>query len=183
MKFTGKLCSLLMALVMMFSLAACGGNTEDTTKPVETTAAQAEQAEEVKEDLTPYDGDLETPAFEIKINGKAFTEKDFAELDKYTYNSVSVNSAGTETDCWYIGYKIADVAKVAGIEKVTSGTVVCSDGYEVKYTEDQFANKLTMLAFYKDEEPSDEEKTVWLAPCSEKISQNFAKMVVEINFD
>lgn len=186
MKLT-KLLALVMSLVMMFSLAACGGTTEDTTTTTTPTTTEAPKETEADDANTPEGapeikdatGKFEMADFSFKVNGKEITNAELKDASIYKITVETTNSKGNTSEATYGGYAIKDVLAAAGCPDATKITAVCNDGYESEYTIDDTNAAYTLVAIEKDKELG-EDGTVFFAPCLETVSSNYAKMVVEI---
>ena len=111
-----RMTALLLSLAMLLALCACGGETgtPDTQTPAgDTPAAESPQtggepvAEEVK--------GVTIPSFTINVNGTDITNETMAEYPVYQVQATSVNSAGTESTCVYVGFALSDVLAAAGV--------------------------------------------------------------------
>lgn len=181
MKNTAKLLSLVMALVMALSLAACQDKKEEaptTTKAPETTteAPKPESPADVPEIKDP---DMEFAAFTFKVNGKEINNETMKGYQTYKIG-VALDMKGETVEHKYGGYAIKDVLKAAGVENATKLTLVASDGYENTFEITEENAPYTLVAIEEDRALSEEGKSVWFAPCLEKTPRNFTRMVVEI---
>ena len=79
---------------------------------------------------TPVEGKVEVPPFTILIDGKQYTEANFAELPVYECTASSTNNYGTEETYVYTGYQLEDVLNTVGAPVTNGLTAVGSDGYE-----------------------------------------------------
>lgn len=182
MKNTSKLLSLILALVMVFSFAACGGDKEKPEDPSKAPASSEAPTEAKKTDgpeIRDVTGKFEFSEFSFKVNGKELKNADFKDAKVYKITVETVNSKGNSSEATYSGYAIRDVLKAAGVENATKIKAVANDGYEVEYTITDENAPYSLLAIEKDKEVSGD-GTVWFAPCLETVSQNFARSVVEI---
>ena len=130
---------------------------------------------------TPVEGKVEVPPFTILIDGKQYTEANFAELPVYECTASSTNNYGTEETYVYTGYQLEDVLNTVGAPVTTGLTAVGSDGYESDFTAKETQADTTLLAFWRDGKPSAEEGTVSIAPCKSDESPDYVKVVTEIN--
>ncbi len=118
-----KLLALLMALAMVFSLAACGGNEEpETTTPDETTVADAQVDASVAEDDT-------TEAPVVEEDSSVAEETTAADAEETTVADVeettAANSVMSQAD--FAAFLNAETAKIAKSGKYTANR-------ECKYT-------------------------------------------------
>ena len=130
---------------------------------------------------TPVEGKVEVPPFTILIDGKQYTEANFAELPVYECTASSTNNYGTEETYVYTGYQLEDVLNTVGAPVTNGLTAVGSDGYESDFTAKETQAHTTLLAFWRDGKPSAEEGTVSVAPCKSDESPDYVKVVAEIN--
>lgn len=130
---------------------------------------------------TPVEGKVDVPPFTILIDGKQYTEANFAELPVYECTATSTNNYGTEETYVYTGYQLEDVLNTAGASTANGVTAVGSDGYESDFTAKETQDDTTLLAFWRDGKPSAEEGTVSVAPCKSDESPDYVKVVTEIN--
>ena len=130
---------------------------------------------------TPVEGKVEVPPFTILIDGKQYTEANFAELPVYECTASSTNNYGTEETYVYTGYQLEDVLNTVGAPVANGLTAVGSDGYESDFTAKETQAHTTLLAFWRDGKPSAEEGTVSVAPCKSDESPDYVKVVAEIN--
>ena len=130
---------------------------------------------------TPVEGKVEVPPFTILIDGKQYTEANFAELPVYECTASSTNNYGTEETYVYTGYQLEDVLNTVGAPVANGLTAVGSDGYESDFTAKETQAHTTLLAFWRDGKPSAEEGTVSVAPCKSDESPDYVKVVTEIN--
>ena len=182
MKNTSKLLSLILALVMVFSIAACGKDKEKPEDPSKAPASSEAPTESKKTDgpeIRDVTGKFEFSEFSFKVNGKELKNADFKDAKVYKITVETVNSKGNSSEATYSGYAIRDVLKAAGVENATKIKAVANDGYEVEYTITDENAPYSLLAIEKDKEVSGD-GTVWFAPCLETVSQNFARSVIEI---
>lgn len=130
---------------------------------------------------TPVEGKVDVPPFTILIDGKQYTEANFAELPVYECTATSTNNYGTEETYVYTGYQLEDVLNTVGAPVANGLTAVGSDGYESDFTAKETQDDTTLLAFWRDGKPSAEEGTVSVAPCKSDESPDYVKVVTEIN--
>ena len=130
---------------------------------------------------TPVEGKVDVPPFTILIDGKQYTETNFAELPVYECTATSTNNYGTEETYVYTGYQLEDVLNTVGVPVANGLTAVGSDGYESDFTAKETQADTTLLAFWRDGKPSAEEGTVSVAPCKSDESPDYVKVVTEIN--
>jgi len=158
-----KSLSLLLALVLVFSLAACGQKMEET--PAGATA------EEVK--------GVTVPAFSVTVNGVTVDQTAMASYPMYSVQATSTNSAGTESTVTYVGFAMSDVIKAAGLtEAYIWLEATADDGYTVTVKDEAVMANTTLLAMTKDGEPF--AGSPWLAPCSSKTTGDYLKSCVSI---
>ena len=191
-----KILSILLALALVFALAACGGSpsadppasSPDTQQPSpppespsETPSApppsdpapvpQGPVAEEVR--------GVTIPAFEVFANGVSVTHETMAAYPVYSVQATSINSAGTESTAVYIGFAIVDVLAAAGLtENYVWLEATASDGYTVTVKGDAVLADTTLLAMTRDGSPYTD--APWLAPCTDTVSGNYLKGAVSI---
>ena len=183
MKRTSKILSLVLALVMVFSFAACAQQTpeEPSTEAPKTEAPKEEAPSEEKKDGPEIKApkNMEFEAFSFKVNGKEINNEALKDCQPYKITVETTNSKGNTAEATYGGYAIKDVLAAAGVENATKITAIANDGYEVEYEITDENAAYTLIAIEKDRELG-EDGTVWLAPCFETVAQNYAKLVVEI---
>lgn len=187
MKLT-KLLALVMSLVMMFSLAACGGTADEdtttTTKPTTTEApkeavSEESNAPEGAPEIKDATGKFEMPEFSFKVNGKEITNAEMKDASVYKITVETVNSKGNASEDTYGGYAIKDVLAAAGCPDATKITAVANDGYEVEFELTEENAPYSLVAIEKNKEVG-EDGTVFFAPCLETTSGKYAKLVVEL---
>ena len=122
-------------------------------------------------------GDVEVPAFTLAIDETAYTEADFSDLKVYECRAKYQNRYGSDVEYLYTGYRLSDVLNKAGVSAESGVTAVCTDGYEVDLTAKEAADPTTLVAFWRDGEPSVEAGTVFVVPCKVKDSPDYAKAV------
>lgn len=173
-----KFITLLLCIVMSMSMVACNSNGGDKGTTTTTTKAKITTTQAPKLEVTEYTDEIEVPQFSLNINGKDFTQADFADLKLYYCEATSVNSAGTESTIPYIGYKASDVLAKAGVTEYKNAICTASDGYEKEFSYDIFSLDTTLIAISKDDEIVKEGVTV--APCTSTTTGDYAKKVVTI---
>ncbi len=187
MKLT-KLLALVMSLIMMFSLAACGGTADEdtttTTKPT-TTEAPAPEADDTADapegapEIKDATGKFTVPEFSFKVNGKEIKNADMADASVYKITVETINSKGNASEDTYGGYAIKDVLKAAGCPDATKITAVANDGYEVEFELTDENAPYSLVAIEKNKEVG-EDGTVFFAPCLSETTGDYAKLVVEL---
>jgi hypothetical protein len=160
-----KTLSLVLALTLILSLAACGGGA---AKP---SAAAGAVAEEVK-GITITD-------FSVTVNGVTIDQTAMADYPIYSVQASSTNSAGTESTKTYVGFAMSDVIKAAGL----TGSYIwleatADDGYAVTIKDDAVLAPTTLLALTEDGKPF--ASSPWLAPCASQTSGDYLKGCVSI---
>lgn len=156
-----KYVSLILALMLVFSLAACGSN---------------DAGSELKEAVG-----VTIPAFSLNVNGTVITEAELADCPVYEVSATSTNSSGTESTCVYIGFSLKDVLDAAGAGEFKTLTAIASDGYEVEIDAAMALEPSTLIAISKDGEQMKDGP--WLAPCTSKTTGDYNKGVVAISLD
>lgn len=173
-----KVLSLLVALLMVFSLAACGQPAEDGSSGSDTSSLSSVSggngpvAEEVN--------GVTVPAFTVSVNGKAITEADMADYPIYSVQATSINSAETESTVTYVGFAIKDVLAAAGLsESYVWIEAAADDGYTVPFSDKALIEAdTTLLAVTKDGAAF--ETAPWFAPCTDTTTGNYLKGCVSI---
>ncbi len=158
-----KFITLLLALAMVFTLCACGGNTADEGKdgPV---------AEEVK--------GVTVPEFAVMVNGVKVDQNMMAEYPLYSVQTTTVNSAGTESTTTYVGFAMKDVFAAAGLtESYVWLEATADDGYAVTFEGDIMADT-TLLAITQD--GNQFKSSPWFAPCTSGTTGDYLKGCVGI---
>lgn len=122
-------------------------------------------------------GDVTVPPFTLSVDGTAYTEKDFADLTVYECKATSTNTYGSKTTYLYTGYRLSDVLAKVGASPEKGVTAVCTDGYEVDLDAKAAGASTTLVAFWRDGKPSAEAGTVFVVPCKDKDSPDYAKTV------
>ncbi|NLL63471.1 MAG: hypothetical protein GX241_04420 [Ruminococcaceae bacterium] len=174
----------MLALIMALSLVACKkpavpAEPDQSKAPVSEQEKPASEAPEDAPEIKDVTGKFEVAEFKIKVNGKELKTADFKDCSVYKIATSAVNKTGTVKEDTYSGYAIKDVLKVAGAPDATKITVKASDGYEVDFEITEENAPYILLAFEKNKEVA-EDGTLWVAPCLEKVTQNYCKSVVEI---
>ena len=122
-----KILSMILVLVLVMSLAACGGApTETTGAPKETTAPAATNPAPVAEEVRG----VTIPNFAIMINGVKVDNTMMAAYPTYSVTANSINSSGTASTTTYVGFAMTDVLAAAGLtEKYIWLEATADDGY------------------------------------------------------
>lgn len=129
-----------------------------------------------KQDKT---GKVELAPFCFLVNDTEVTNDTLKDLSFYKIKVTVKNSKGNVSERTYGGYLLCDVLKALGLENAVSVTAVASDGKDKELTAEQIASEFTLIAIELDKETG-EDGTVWLAPCEETSSGEYAKLVVQI---
>ena len=160
-----KSLSLVLALMLVLSLVACGQNAATPS------SAAAPVAVEVK--------GVTIPEFSVTVNGVAIDQTAMASYPMYSVQATSVNSAGTESTTTYVGFEMKDILAAAGLtEAYLWLEATADDNYAVTITGDKVLADTTLLAMTKDGEPFD--SSPWLAPCSSTTTGDYLKGCVSI---
>lgn len=157
-----KYVSLILALMLVFSLAACGGNDAGGS--------------ELKEAVG-----VTIPAFSLNVNGTVVTDAEMADFPVYEVSATSTNSSGTESTCVYVGFSLKDVLEVAGVGEFETLAAIASDGYEVEVDAAMALEPSTLVAISKDGEQMKDGP--WFAPCTSATTGDYNKGVVAISLD
>ena len=172
-----KILSMILALVLVMSLAACGGAPAETTAPkADETTAPAETrptpvAEEVK--------GVTIPNFAIMINGVKVDNNMMASYPTYSVVTNTVHSSGTASTTTYVGFAMTDVLAAAGLtENYIWLEATADDGYAIEVTGEIVTASTTLLAITKNGEQF---KTApWFAPCGSETTGDYLKNMVSI---
>ncbi len=160
-----KSLSLVLALMLVFSLVACGQNAATPSTPAGPVATEVKG--------------VTIPTFSVTVNGVTIDQTAMASYPIYSVQATSTNSAGTESTTTYVGFAMKDVLAAA---KLTEAYVwleaKADDGYAVTVTGDKVLADTTLLAMTKDGEPFD--TAPWLAPCSSATTGDYLKGCVSI---
>ena len=114
-----KIISLLLVLVMMLALAACGTTTPEPTAPAETTApAESEPALVVDTTiLMEADNDMLNTYSVIAVNDAA----PFVDADGNAVSDVAINTAGADAlQQWLVSQEALDLAGAYGVAEYGS---------------------------------------------------------------
>lgn len=170
-----KILSMILALVLVMSLAACGGAPAETTGAAETTAPAATNPAPVAEEVKG----VTIPAFAIMINGVKVDNTMMAAYPTYSVTANSVNSSGTASTTTYVGFAMTDVFKAAGLtENYIWLEATADDGYAIEVTGEIVTASTTLLAVTKNGEQF---KTApWFAPCGSGTTGDYLKNMVSI---
>ncbi len=160
-----KYVALILALMLLFSLTACGGNDDGK-----------DEASELKEAVG-----VTIPAFSLNVNGTIVTDADLADYPVYEVSATSTNSSGTESTCVYVGFSLKDVLDVAGVGEFKTLAAIASDGYEVEVDAAMALEPSTLIAISKDGEQMKDGP--WFAPCTSATTGDYNKGVVAISLD
>jgi len=153
-----KVLAILLALVMVFSFAACGEKKEDTNKEGQQ---QEQQKEESKVQVVKG---VTIPEFTIHVCGVKITNEDMAAYDLYSYQADTVNSSGTAKSNVFIGFKMSDIIDAAGLTGTYGKlTATATDNYTVEYEGDLLAENC-FIAISKD--GTQFKNGPWFAPCA-----------------
>ena len=182
-----KLLTLLLALSLVLSMAACGSKTNDTA-PDSTEDQQTQetndQPQEAEEPSAPEAKELvgvTIPAFTVMVGEKEITDATMAEYAVYEVQTTSVNSAGTESTSTYVGFALSDVLPAAGITEYQTVTATADDDYAVEVDGTVAAEPTTLLAISKDGEQF--KTSPWFAPCSSGTTGDYLKGMVALSVD
>lgn len=157
-----KFVALILALMLVFSLAACGGNDAGGS--------------ELKEAVG-----VTIPAFSLNVNGTVITDAELADYPVYEVSATSTNSSGTESTCVYVGFSLKDILEAAGVGEFETLAAIASDGYEVEVDAAMALEPSTLIAISKDGEQMKDGP--WFAPCTSKTTGDYNKGVVAISLD
>jgi len=167
-----KVLAILLALVMIFCLAACGsnnsGNKEDQKK-------EEQQQEESKVSVVKG---VTIPEFAIHVCGVKITNEDMAAYDLYSYQADTVNSSGTAKSNVFIGFKMSDVIDAAGLTGTYGKlTATATDNYAVEYEGDILAENC-FVAISKD--GTQFKNGPWFAPCESGTTGDYLQDLAKI---
>lgn len=170
-----KILSLLLALALALSLAACGTAPAETTGAPETTAPAATNPAPVAEEVKG----VTIPEFAIMINGVKVDNVMMAAYPTYSVTAFSINSSGTESTTTYVGFAMTDVLAAAGLtENYIWLEATADDGYAIEITGEIVTASTTLLAITKNGEQF---KTApWFAPCGSETTGDYLKNMVSI---
>jgi len=170
-----KILSLLLALALALSLAACGTAPAETTGAPETTAPAATNPAPVAEEVKG----VTIPKFAIMINGVKVDNVMMAAYPTYSVTAFSINSSGTESTTTYVGFAMTDVLAAAGLtENYIWLEATADDGYAIEITGEIVTASTTLLAITKNGEQF---KTApWFAPCGSETTGDYLKNMVSI---
>ena len=158
-----KTLSLVLALMLILSLVACGNQAD--------VAAAGPVAQEVQ--------GVTIPEFSVTVNGIAVDQTAMAAYPMYSVQATSTNSAGTESTTTYVGFSMKDVLAAAGLtEAYVWLEATADDGYAVTVTGDKVLADTTLLAMTQDGEPFT--SSPWFAPCSSATTGDYLKGCVSI---
>lgn len=165
-----KVLAVLLAMIMVFSFAACGGKS-DGGKKDDTPA---------KDELLVEKKGVTIPAFEIKVGGVKITNEEMADYPIYEASVTSTNSSGTTSTVVYIGFKVNDAVKAAGLEG-TAGklTATADDGYAVEI--ENGASENNMIAISKD--GTQFKSFPWFIPCDSETTGDQLKGCAKIEIE
>ena len=162
-----KYVSLILALMLLFSLAACGNQGGSDPEPA---------GPEMKEAVG-----VTIPAFSLNVNGTVLTDKELADYAVYEIKATSVNSSGTESTVTYVGFSIKDVFAAAGVGEFTTLAAIADDGYTVEVSAELANQPSTLVAITRDGEQF--KSAPWFAPCSSGTTGDYLKGMVAISLD
>lgn len=131
-----KLFVMVLAVVMLFSLAACGTTEPKSAKESKASASQS--------------GD--SAAWKVKVGDVELTGKDLSSVELVTQNLKKQSKEGDIKEHECVGYtlkSILDYAKVSDFSKVVA---VSSDGSEYELKPDIAVLPTTMLTVKQDGE-------------------------------
>jgi len=179
-----SLAALLMALLLLAALTACGLQNPQVSaeEPTPTGAAEpgeesgpaapaAPTAEEVR--------GVTVPAFSVTVNGIAVDHAALAGCPLYSVQSTSVNSTGTESTVTYVGFALRDVLQTAGLtEDYIWLEAEADDGYTVNFLGEDIMADTTLLAITRDGSPF--KSAPWFAPCASATTGEYLKGCVSI---
>ena len=170
-----KFLSVILALALALSLAACGSAPAEITGAPETTAPAATNPAPVAEEVKG----VTIPAFAIMINGVKVDNAMMAAYPTYSVTAFSINSSGTESTTTYVGFAMTDVLAAAGLtENYIWLEATADDGYAIEITGEIVTASTTLLAVTKNGEQF---KTApWFAPCGSETTGDYLKNMVSI---
>ena len=152
-----KLIALLLALVMVMALAACGGETQETTPageettttPVETTEATEETTQDTKE--TPNPVEVMTHEEFMAAEDDTAVTVEFAVQGAQTYNAEYGNTSvyGADENGGYFAYRMACTAEEAA--KLTEGTWIRISGTKTSWSGQVEIIDITSIEFIEKE--------------------------------
>lgn len=146
-----RVLTILMVVVLMFSLAACGGND------VEEPDAEPQESEAVEPEDSEGDGEtsaVEMPEFTIEIVGAekdTFTNADAADFEIVEFDALKTSKSGESKEQHFKGMRLKDMLDFAGVTEYTSVTVEAPDGYTQEYTK-EMVEANTILCYERDGE-------------------------------
>lgn len=182
-----KTFAMILALVMLFALCACGETaapapTEAPAAAAPAPAAEPEPAPEAPAApvMTEKMG-VTIPALSLNINGQIVTDADLAEYAVYEISATSVNSSGTESTVTYVGFSLPDVFAAAGITEAKTLKVIATDGYELELDGALAFEPTTLIAITRD--GAQFKDGPWFAPCSSGTTGDYLKGMAAISVD
>ncbi len=172
-----KTLSIILALLLVFSLAACG--QQDATPSAEPSAEASAEPSTAAGPVAEEVQGVTIPTFSVTVNGVTVDQDAMAAYAMYSVQATSINSAGTESTVTYVGFAMSDVLAAAGLtEAYVWLEATADDGYAVTVTGDAVLASTTLLAMTRDGEPFG--TAPWMAPCTSETTGDFLKNCVSI---
>ena len=163
-----KLVIALLALIILFSCAACN------SKPADSSSLDSASSDFTLANIGEWRLTLATSEGE-----KEFTGADAAKLEAVTLEATTKNKNGEESTSEYTGVKLSDVLNHAGVTDLESLTVEAADGFSADFDKELALKDDTILAWAKNGEPLEGENPLQMVPKSGTGNQ-FVKTVVRI---
>ena len=135
-----KLIALLLALVMVMALAACGNEPEETipadeettTAPAETTEDTQEVTDDTKETPDPVQVMTHEEFVAAELDSEVVVEFAIQGTQNYSAEYGNTSIYGADADGGYYVYRLACTAEDA--EKMTEGTWVRVTGFKAEFS-------------------------------------------------
>lgn len=154
---------LLAAALLISLLTGCTTKNATTTATATTTAAPTAAATAT---VAPTAAAVESAAptatqgtaaisFSLKINGKAFTQEDFKNLQLVTVTAGKASKDGTMADNTWTGYQVDALLKAAGVADYQSVTVSAADGFSAEITAETAKKATTLFGMNRIDQASD----------------------------
>lgn len=134
----------LLAAALLISLLT-GCTTKNATTTATATATAAPTATQGTAAIS----------FSLKINGKAFTQEDFKNLQLVTVTARKASKDGTMADNTWTGYQVDALLKAAGVADYQSVTVSAADGFSAEIAAETAKKATTLFGMNRIDQVSD----------------------------
>lgn len=128
MKYLKRIAALLLAIALLCSLAACGGETQPEETEAETTAATEPSTTE-PETTEPETTEAPTETEPVTTEDELLSGLDLGTIDGNTYTNDTLALRCELGDSWYV-YSEAELASLMGVVADSFSDTVIGDAVE-----------------------------------------------------